>query len=75
MQSALQAYVANVVHTGRLHEELERVQWMMIRLTKVPIPDKAAHRDRVTEVERIFRALLQARDAERLSQASELGIH
>lgn len=70
MQTALQAYVANLSHTGRVAEEIERVRWMMVRLTKTPIPNRETHRERVSELERIFRALLHARDVERLTQES-----
>lgn len=43
---------------------------MMVRLTKTPIPDRETHRERVSELERVFRALLHARDVERLTQES-----
>jgi hypothetical protein len=61
-------YIEDVLRRGELYLEIERIRQLLIGMHKHPIPNRESQRETVSRMDKIFKALLVARDA-RLIQA------
>jgi hypothetical protein len=52
-------YITDVIMRGELYLEIERMRQLLVRLTQTP----QKNRDDIYQAERIFKALLRAKEA------------
>jgi hypothetical protein len=55
-------YIEDVLRRGELYLEIERIRQLLIGMHKHPIPNRESQRETVSRMDKIFKALLIARD-------------
>jgi hypothetical protein len=61
-------YIEDVLRRGELYLEIERIRQLLVGMHKHPIPNRESQRETVSRMDKIFKALLAAKEA-RLIQA------
>jgi hypothetical protein len=67
----MKEYVETTIRTGRLHDEIERMRQILVRLHKTPDANKESQMDKVQHATKVFRALLAAKETQQKTVAIE----